>query len=102
MNLFSVNGSLTASAGKRDELLQYLLEAAQEMEQVDDCYIYSVGIDPEDDEKVYVFEVWEDQAAHQASLTLDVFKNLITKARPIITDMADYPSLVIKGGKGIK
>lgn len=102
MELFSVNGSLSAAPGKRDELLQYLLEAAEEMEHVENCYIYSVGIDPEDNAKVYVYEVWEDQAAHQASLQLDVFKNLITKARPIITDMADYPNLVIKGGKGIK
>ncbi|MBG9987743.1 antibiotic biosynthesis monooxygenase [Aerococcaceae bacterium DSM 111176] len=102
MERFSVNGSLTAAPGKRDELLQYLLEAAQEMEQVENCYIYSVGIDPEDDAKVYVYEVWEDQDAHQASLTLDVFRNLIEKAKPIIAGMDDYPNLIIKGGKGIK
>ncbi|MBG9984932.1 antibiotic biosynthesis monooxygenase [Aerococcaceae bacterium DSM 111022] len=102
MERFSVNGSLSAAPGKRDELLQYLLEAAREMEQVENCYIYSVGIDPEDDAKVYVYEVWKNQAAHQASLTLDVFKNLIEKAKPIIIGMDDYPNLVIKGGKGIK
>lgn len=47
-------------------------------------------------------EVWEDEEAHQNSLSLDVFKELITKAKPIITGMSDYPSLIIKGGKGIR
>lgn len=98
MELYSVNGSISAADGKREELLTYLLEAASEMENVENCYIYSVGIDPEDANKVYIY----DEEAHQNSLSLDVFKELITKAKPIITGMSDYPSLIIKGGKGIK
>lgn len=102
MELYSVNGSISAADGKREELLTYLLEAASEMENVENCYIYSVGIDPEDANKVYIYEVWEDEEAHQNSLSLDVFKELITKAKPIITGMSDYPLLIIKGGKGIR
>lgn len=64
--------------------------------------IYSVGIDLEDANKVYIYEVWENEEAHQKSFSLDVFKKLITKAKSIITGMSDYPSLIIKGGKGIK
>ncbi len=101
MDLYSVNGSLSATAENRDELLTYLLEAAEEMKSHEPCLIYSVGIDPEDDTKVYIYEVWVDKESHQASLQLDVFRNLIAKARPIITGMEDFPSLVIKGGKGL-
>lgn len=102
MELYSVNGSLSAMEEKREELLAYLLEAASEMENVKECYIYSVGIDPTDEQKVYIYEVWQSKEAHQNSLSLDVFKNLISKAKPIITGMEDYPTLTIKGGKGIK
>ena len=101
MELYSVNGSLSAADGKQEELLNYLLEAAEEMKSHDPCLIYSVGIDPEDDTKVYVYEVWQNKDSHQASLQLEVFQNLIAKAKPIIVGMEDYPSLVIKGGKGI-
>ena len=99
MNRYSVNGSLTAMEGKRDELLGYLLKAAEEMEQVPDCYCYIVGVDPEDQNKVYVFEVWESAQAHLASLELEVFKELIRQAKPIIVGMDSYPSLSIRGGK---
>lgn len=64
MNLYSVNGYISATEGHRDQLLEYLLEAAKGMEAVEDCYIYSVGIDPEDDSKVYIYEVWENEKAH--------------------------------------
>lgn len=102
MDRFGVNGKLSAKEGKRDELLNYLLEASKEMENVKGCYIYSVGISKEDPSGVYVYEVWENEEAHKNSLTLDVFRNLIEKAKPIITGMESYPDLEIKGGKGIE
>lgn len=102
MNLYSVNGYLSAAERHRNQLLDYLLEAAQGMEDVESCYIYSVGIDPEDDSKVYIYEVWENQEAHAKSLEMDIFQNLISKAKPIITGMQDFPDLTIKGGKGLE
>lgn len=99
--MYGVNGYLIAKEGKRDELLSYLLEAAAAMEELAGCLIYSVGIDPEDESRVYVYEVWQDEAAHKQSLTLEVFNRLIEKAKPIMDGMGDYPALTILGGKGI-
>lgn len=100
-NFYSVNGFLITSSDKRDELLGYLLEAGKGMENVEDNFIYSVGIDPEDDTKVYIYEVWRNKEAHENSLKMEIFVDLIKKAQPIIKGMEDYPSLIIKGGKGI-
>ena len=99
MNRYSVYGSLTAVPGKREELQRYLLEAADGMEHVEGNYCYIVGVADEEPDNVYVFEVWESKEAHEASLELDVFRQLINKARPIIAGMQDYPNLRIVGGK---
>ncbi|MGX7145182.1 putative quinol monooxygenase [Facklamia languida] len=99
MNRYSVYGSITAHPGKGEELQGYLLEAARGMEALDSCYCYIVGIHEEEPDDVYVFEVWENQDAHQASLQLPVFQQLIEKAKPIIAGMNDYPNLTIIGGK---
>lgn len=99
MNRYSVYGSITAQPGKGEELQGYLLEASRGMEALDSCYCYIVGIHEEEPDAVYVFEVWENQDAHQASLQLPVFQQLIEKTKPIIAGMNDYPNLTIIGGK---
>lgn len=99
MNRYSVYGSLTAVPGKGSELEGYLLEAAEGMKHVEGNYCYIVGVNDEEPDAVYVFEIWENKEAHEASLELDVFRQLIGKARPIIAGMQDYPNLRIIGGK---
>lgn len=69
------------------------------MEAVDNCYCYFVGVNEEEPDAVYMHELWENQAAHRASLALDVFKNLIEKAKPLIVTMSNDPDLIIIEGK---
>lgn len=94
-----VNGKLRAKAGEGGRLLAILLEAARGMEEVDGCLCYLVGTEPEKPEEVWVFEVWECEAAHQDSLRLPVFRTLIAQAMPLIDGMENLPSLAIHGGK---
>ena len=101
MQRYALNGSITATPGKGEELQRYLLEAAEGILAVDNCYCYIVGVNEDEPDKVFVYEVWEDAAAHQASLQMDVFRQLINKAKPIIAGMEDYPDLTIIGGKAI-
>ncbi|MGO4937952.1 putative quinol monooxygenase [Fundicoccus sp. Sow4_H7] len=99
MQRYAVNRSTTATPGKGEELQRYLLEDAEGMLAVDNCYCYIVGVNEDEPDKVFAYEVWEDAAAHQASLQMDVFRQLINKAKPIIAGMEDYPDLTIIGGK---
>lgn len=98
---YSINGYIKAIPEKRDELLGYLLEAAKEMNAVETCHIYIVGVNHEESDNVYVYEVWDSEEAHIASLSLPVFQALIQKARPIIAGLESYPALKIYGGKGL-
>lgn len=56
-------------------------------------------MNPEFPHHVFILEIWRDEEAHKASLQMDVFKELIQKARPIIVDMKDYPVATLLGGK---
>ena len=101
-NYYSVNGYISSSIEDKDELLEILLQASKDLEEVEDCYIYSIGVNEEDLTKVFIYEVWKNEETHKNSLQLPAVQKLIEKAKPIIKDMGSSPSLVIKGGKGIK
>ena len=93
--MYGVNGYIKAVEGKQQELLKYLLEASNEMKQVEGNYCYIVGTSEEDKDAVFIYEVWKNKEAHLASLQLPVFISLIKKAKPIIAGMKSYPKLTI-------
>jgi len=53
------------------------------------------------DTHVWVFEVWDDQAAHDASLADERVRALIAQARPLLAAAPDGAELEIVGGQGI-
>ncbi|MBK1637379.1 hypothetical protein CKO19_16900 [Rhodovulum adriaticum] len=93
---------MSSSIEDREELLEILLKASKDLEEVKDCYIYLIGVNEEDLTKVFIYEVWKNEEAHKNSLKLPAVQKLIEKAKPIIKDMDSFPTLIIKGGKGIK
>jgi len=101
MSKFGLYGKFTAIEGKRDTLVEILLEAAESMESLDDCEIYTINVSDNDPDSVFVYEVWSSQSAHQESLTLESTRTLIQRAKPIITGMEMMNKLIPKGGKGI-
>ncbi|MFD2445950.1 putative quinol monooxygenase [Bacillus sp. CGMCC 1.16607] len=101
MSKFSLFGKFIVQEGERDTLIEILLEAAESMKNLDDCEIYLVNISEDEPNSVYVYEVWSNKNAHQASLTLEATQILIKRAKPIITGMERISTLETRGGKGI-
>lgn len=97
---FGLFGSFTAAPGKRDELVDYLLRAAQLMQPNPSCLLYLVATTEQADE-VAVTEVWTDETAHEASLLDAGVSELIAEARPVIAGVAGQTRLTLRGGKGI-
>lgn len=102
MRKFSLFNKFLIQDGKRDTMVEILLEAAESMKTIDECEIYLVNISEDEPNSVYVFEVWSNENAHQDSLTLDAAQTLISKAKPIITGVEKISALQTMGGKGIK
>ena len=97
---YGLFGSFTAAPGKRDELADYLLRAADLMRANPNCLLYLVATTDQDDE-VAVTEVWTDEAAHDASLRDPGVPELIAEARPVIAGVAEQTRLSVRGGKGL-
>lgn len=101
MEKFGIYGKLIAKDGEREQLAAILLEAAESMQNLDDCELYLVSVALEDPNAVYVYEVWSSESAHQGSLTLESTQTLIKRAKPILAGMERISTLVPRGGKGI-
>ncbi|XKE79771.1 antibiotic biosynthesis monooxygenase [Oceanobacillus kapialis] len=101
MNKFGFYNKFTAVEGKRDALAEMLLEAATSMEELEDCALYVVSLDDANKDTVYVYEVWSDENAHRASLSLEASQILIQKAKPIIAGVEKINTSSSIGGKGI-
>ncbi|MFC7686454.1 putative quinol monooxygenase [Ureibacillus sp. GCM10028918] len=101
MSKFSLFGKFTVQAGEQNTMVEILLEAAESMADLEECEIYLVSISENEPDTVYVYEVWSNKEAHQASLTLEATQKLIQCAKPIITGMERIGTLKTMGGKGV-
>lgn len=98
---YGLFGSFIAKKGKRDELLQILLDASEVLQQNDNCihYIVSTASDPN---AVWVYETWTSKEAHEKSLTPENIRLLIQKAIPFIERAGEGSvELSTVGGKGM-
>ncbi|KUP06305.1 antibiotic biosynthesis monooxygenase [Bacillus coahuilensis p1.1.43] len=98
MSGYSIFGKLVAKEGELETLSSILLEAAESMKQVESCSVYIVNASKQE-QAVFVFEVWENEQAHQASLSLPLTQTLIQKAKPILAGVERLAAMEALGGK---
>lgn len=91
----------TAQPGKRDALVQQLLEAARAVESVAGCQIYVVNTSPDEADVVWVTEIWDSQADAQAVLTTGDAQASIQAVLALLAHSPEQITLQPVGGKGI-
>jgi quinol monooxygenase YgiN len=74
---------MTLAAGRREEMIALLKESAAAMPG---CLSYVVAKDAADENILWVTEVWESAASHDASLSLPAVKNVIPQAKSMVTN----------------
>jgi quinol monooxygenase YgiN len=89
---------ITASDGKRDELIATLLQGTREMPG---CLSYIIAKDPADATLVWVTEAWKDQASHDASLLLPAVRASIAKGKPFVRKFQQIAVTEPAGGHGL-
>jgi quinol monooxygenase YgiN len=97
-HMYGLIGQIKAVPGKRDDLAAILVDASAGMPG---CLSYIVAKDPADADAVWVTEVWETEAAHQASLAIPAVKQAIAKGRPLIAGFAERHTTEPVGGYGL-
>jgi quinol monooxygenase YgiN len=97
--MYGLIGRMRAVEGKRAELAAILV---QEDGSLPGCLSYVVAEDPADADTLWVTEVWVDEAAHKASLTLPAVQAAIAKGRPLIAGFDSQVKTRVLGGIGLK
>ena len=96
--MYGLISKMTATPGKRDEVIAILLGAAVNMPG---CLSYIVAKDASDANAIWITEAWESQASHEASLSLPSVKEAVAKARPLIAGFSDRSVTTPVGGHGL-
>jgi quinol monooxygenase YgiN len=96
--MYGLIGKVTVGPGQRDAFAAILLEGGQAMPG---CLSYIIAADPADADALWITEVWDNQANHQASLSLPAVQAAITKGRPMIAGFSNRVETVPIGGIGI-
>ncbi len=65
------------------------------------CHSYVVARDATDADALWVTEVWDSQASHQASLALPSVQEAITRGRPRIAGFSQRYETAPIGGHGL-
>ncbi|HET7276198.1 MAG TPA: putative quinol monooxygenase [Longimicrobiaceae bacterium] len=96
--MYGLIGKMMAVSGERDALAQILLEGTGEMPG---CLSYVIALDPSDADALWITEVWDSKASHEASLALPAVKAAIAKGRPLIAGFGERTVTQPVGGHGL-
>jgi quinol monooxygenase YgiN len=96
--MYGLIGKVTVVSGQRDALAALLLAGAETMPG---CLSYIIAADPADADALWITEVWDSQASHQASLSLPAVQAAIAKGRPMIAGFSNRVETVPLGGHGL-
>jgi len=96
--MYGLIGKMIAVPGRRDALVSVLLDGTTGMPG---CISYIVAADSTDPDALWITEVWDSQASHQASLALPAVNAAIAKGRPLIAGFGDRFETLPIGGVGI-
>ena len=96
--MYGLIGKMTAIPGQRHALTAILLESLGTMPG---CLSYIVAHDPADETAIWVTEVWTDEAAHRASLTVPEVRDAIRRGMPLIATFDDVRVTTPVGGAGL-
>jgi len=79
--VYGMIAKITAVAGKRDEFIEVLSKRTSRMPG---CLSYVVAKDSRDANVVWVTEVWDSAASHEASFFLPEVKGAISLAKSLV------------------
>jgi len=80
--MWGLIAKITLFPGKRDEMIGILKESAADMPG---CLSYVVAQDSANENAIWVTEVWDTVASHDASLSLPAVRNAIPRAKAIVS-----------------
>jgi quinol monooxygenase YgiN len=85
-HMYGLIGKIISAPNRRDDLIAILQESSAHMPG---CFSYVIAKDVADANTIWVTEVWDSEANHQASLSLPAVKDAIGRAKPILAGFSE-------------
>ncbi|WP_028032182.1 putative quinol monooxygenase [Chelativorans sp. J32] len=96
--MFGLIGKMRAQPGMRDSLLEILTSSTGGMPG---CLSYVIAKAEDDEDVIWITEVWDTEENHKASLSLPQVQQAISKARPLIAGFESHVRTAPIGGVGL-
>jgi quinol monooxygenase YgiN len=80
--MFNVLNKIVCAEGARENVASIISEGAKAMPG---CKLYSISLDRENENLIWVYELWESERRHTDSVSLQSVQEAMAKARPHIT-----------------
>lgn len=96
--MYGLIAKLTAISGKRGELIRILEEGTRNMPG---CLSYILARDAASENILWVTEIWDSEASHDASLMLPAVKDTMVQAKPLIAGFEKVAVTNPVGGLGL-
>lgn len=96
--MYGLIAKLIIAPGKRDEMIALLKDSAANMPG---CLSYVVAKDTADENTLWITEVWDNAASHDASLQLPAVKNAIPLAKGLIAGFEKVAATTPVWGAGL-
>ena len=96
--MYGLISKLTTGEGKRDAVLEILL---QDVGPMPGCLSYVVAKDPADPDAIWITEVWDSQESHTESLKNPAVQSAIDRTRPMIASFGEHFVTTPVGGHGL-
>lgn len=96
--MYGLIAKITAVSEQRDALIDVLLDGVAGMPG---CLSYVVAKDPTNENGLWVTEVWDSKASHEASLALRSVQQAIAQGRELIASFDERFETEPVGGHGL-
>ena len=93
--MYGLIAKITALPGKREQLIAVLVQGTAAMPG---CFSYLVAQDLADKDAIWVTEVWDSLASHDASLALPSVKETIAQVKPMVAGFEKIAATSPVGG----
>jgi quinol monooxygenase YgiN len=97
---YALINKLTAKPGKRQEVIDLMLEAGAPFDHNPSCLLYLVSTDKEDPDVIWVQDLWTDRADHEAAMATEEMSAQVKRSVPLLAGMPEQIEVEPVGGKG--
>jgi quinol monooxygenase YgiN len=98
---YGLVNKITVKPGKRDEVINIMLEAGKPFDENTACILYLVYRDVANPNVIWVEDVWTNKDDHAAAMSNPAMRSFIAQTMPLLEGMPEQIEIEPAGGKGL-